>query len=280
MLREHAKDLISNLEQEISMLTLEDSNRLQQLEKAFHLAEKAVISMRSYLDTYKFQSEEEEISFFKLINPLLLKEAFYYAELFAVESNKPLGSNKKIRSYYSKAIRRIVKMLGKHKHLYNYVNLNESKFDHFYFLRNSENNLKQPTGELLYMDTKYVTLQSYNLGKIYAWIQVVEQLQEDILLLDGQQGISTSVKQGLTWTAPKVQLIELIYALKASGVFNNGNADIKQIANALGCLFDKKLTDYYRTFQEIRGRKKSRTVFLDIMQERLVKWMEEGEGLN
>ncbi|GAB2632780.1 RteC domain-containing protein [Belliella aquatica] len=280
MLREYAKDLISNLEQEISMLTLEDSNRLQQLEKAFHLAEKAVLSIRSYLDTYKFQSEEEEISFFKLINPLLLKEAFYYAELFAIESKKPLGSSKRVKSYYCKVIRRTNKLLQDHKDLFYYVKLEKTNLDRFYFLRSSENNLKQPAGELLYMDTKYVTLQSYNLGKIYAWIQVIEQIQEEILILDGQQGISTSVKQGLTWTAPKVQLIELIYALKASGVFNNGNADIKQIANALGCLFDKKLTDYYRTFQEIRGRKKSRTVFLDIMQERLVKWMEEGEGLN
>jgi hypothetical protein len=65
-----------------------------------------------------------------------------------------------------------------------------------------------------------------------------------------------------------------------STVFNNGNADIKQIANTLGVLFDKKLTDFYRTFQEIRGRKKSRTVFIDIMQQRLTQWMEEGEGLN
>ena len=34
----------------------------------------------------------------------------------------------------------------------------------------------------------------------------------------------------LTWTGSKVALIELIYALHTEGVFNNGAADLKNIA--------------------------------------------------
>ncbi|MCH7415283.1 RteC domain-containing protein [Belliella sp. R4-6] len=279
MLRDYTEDLIKNLEKELNMLSLEDGNKLQQLEQAFHHTEEAVLKLRNYLDKYTFESEQEEIAFFKHTNPKLLKEAFFYAEYFNIESKKPVGRKKIIKSHYNKAIQRLSLALEQKKDIYHYALLNEESMDRLYFLRNTDNTMFRPDRDILLVNPKYDTLHSYLLAKAYSWVQLIDLLKDEIKQLENKEVLSGEARRKLRWTAPKVQLIELIYALKAAGVFNNGTADIKEIANTMGLLFDKKLTDYYRTFQEIRVRKKSRTVFLDTMQERLLQWMEESEGL-
>ncbi|MCH7400870.1 RteC domain-containing protein [Belliella kenyensis] len=279
MLRGYTEDLIKNLEKELDMLSFEDGNKLQQLEQAFHLSEVAVVKLRNYLDKYTFESEAEEIEFFKHINPQLLQKTIFYAEYFFIESKKPVGRKKSIKHHYNKAIRRLSMALDQKRDIYQYALLQENNMDNIYFLRNADMSKFRPYRDILLVNPKYDTLHSYMLGKAYAWVQLIDLLKVEIKELEKQEILGGERSRKLRWTAPKVQLIELIYALKASGVFNNGTADIKEIANTIGLLFDKQLTDYYRTFQEIRFRKKSRTVFLDTMQERLIQWMEESEGL-
>jgi hypothetical protein len=65
-------------------------------------------------------------------------------------------------------------------------------------------------------------------------------------------------------------MTELVYALYHSGAVNNGNAEIKEIANALQRTFNFDLGDFYRTYTEIRARKKSRVKFLDELSSRLI----------
>lgn len=73
----------------------------------------------------------------------------------------------------------------------------------------------------------------------------------------------TNQDKPIQWTAPKAALIELIYALYVSKTFNNGQTDIKQIADAFQRMFNYELGDYYKTFSEIKTRQKSKTKFLD-----------------
>jgi hypothetical protein len=81
----------------------------------------------------------------------------------------------------------------------------------------------------------------------------------------------------LRWTAPKVALIELIYALHASGVYNNGNTDLKRIASAFERFFQVDLGNFFNAFQEIRIRKKNRTVFVDRLKETLIRRMDAAD---
>ena len=83
----------------------------------------------------------------------------------------------------------------------------------------------------------------------------------------------------MIWTAPKVSLIELIYALHSEGVFNNGAADLKDIADYFEHIFDIDLGQYRRTFHEIRARKVDRTKFIMTLNETLVKRMDNADEL-
>jgi len=70
-------------------------------------------------------------------------------------------------------------------------------------------------------------------------------------------------------------LIELIYAIHSIGAFNRGTTDIKVLAAAFEQAFHIDLGDIYRTYVEIRARKKERTKFIDYMKESLIHRMDE-----
>ena len=82
-------------------------------------------------------------------------------------------------------------------------------------------------------------------------------------------------KVRLSWTDNKSALIELLYALHYQGSFNNGNADIKEIAIYFETIFNVDLGQYRRTFLEIRDRKSDKTKFINSLEKELLKRMEE-----
>jgi len=69
----------------------------------------------------------------------------------------------------------------------------------------------------------------------------------------------------------------LIYALYHSRVINNGNLEIKELANELQKLFNIELGDFYKIYSEIRLRKKSRTKFLDDLSIGLINEIQKDE---
>ena len=129
-------------------------------------------------------------------------------------------------------------------------------------------------------DPRFTTLFDIKVSKIIAFESLSEFIRESM----GKIEISNEFQKGyhpdilkLKWTASKVSLIELLYALQSSGSFNNGAIDLKTLAVGLENLFQVDLGNYYRVFQEIRIRKQSRTTFLDQLKDRLIKRMDESD---
>ena len=80
-----------------------------------------------------------------------------------------------------------------------------------------------------------------------------------------------------TWNSSKVALVELMYALHTEGVFNNGAADLKEIAEYFEHIFEIDLGQYRRVFLEIRARKSDKTKFITMLNEHLLKRMENSD---
>ena len=72
--------------------------------------------------------------------------------------------------------------------------------------------------------------------------------------------------------------MELVYALQASGLINNGNVGIKDLATALEQLFYVEVGDYYRIFLEIRMRKSNQSKLLDFLKTSLHNRIIEVDG--
>ncbi|RRN76341.1 tetracycline regulation of excision, RteC, partial [Pseudoxanthomonas sp. SGD-10] len=85
----------------------------------------------------------------------------------------------------------------------------------------------------------------------------------------------SKAQKRLKWTGSKVALIELIYALHYQNVFDNGNNDIREVAQYFESVFGINLGNFYQTYLELRNRKMNRTKFLDTLRDILIKKMDE-----
>ena len=71
------------------------------------------------------------------------------------------------------------------------------------------------------------------------------------------------------WTGTKTELIELIYALKSANVISFGNSSVVDIAKVFTTSFNIDLGNIYKTYAEIKRRKKTPTKFINTLQQKL-----------
>ena len=84
----------------------------------------------------------------------------------------------------------------------------------------------------------------------------------------------------MTWTASKVALVELIYALHCLSCINNGQVHINELIEYFEFMFDIKLFKAYRAFVDIKDRKREKAKFLTELKTALVNRLDDLDALN
>jgi len=233
--------------------------------------------MKEIIKRNDFQSEKEEIYFFKKIKPQVYSELIFYHTLFKIETKRP-----KTKLLQEKYLNRVLKKLHK------YFKLNEDVCqyywsekeynDELYFLRKNRN-IALPTNTLFsFIDHEFSTLHDHTYSCIMAHEQLIRYLENEIQKLQNQELKPELSETNYNWTDSKIALVELIYALHSTGSVNNGKIDIKELVELFEKLFNINLEEYSRTFIDIRMRKTGQTKFLDNLKQSLLKRMEEADG--
>ena len=272
------EDLYHKMDESLQHIRIEQEGIVQQAESAYRVAERYMLELKQFIFSYTFKDQEEEIRFFKNEKPMFLKEFIYYAEMFYIESRRPVGDSEMQKNYLKENLERIHIYFQRNNHLYTYYRTGKTYLDHVFFLRNAEEIPLQPVYSLD-IDPRFSTVYSFKLSKLIAFEQLHDYLQTAIRRLEDASPINNLSKPSktITWTASKAELIELAYALQSSGVFNFGKADVKQVVSTLEDYFNIRVGNFYRVFQGQRIRKKSRTSFLDSLKENLIKRMDESD---
>ncbi|WPR77937.1 RteC domain-containing protein [Algoriphagus sp. NG3] len=271
--------IITRLKNELSVLKLDGENKLIQFESAFHLVDRAMDEIKLFMDQYEFVSEEEEIEFFKSRMTYFLRESVYFSELFNMESIKPAGSKNEIRKFYERELLSVKEFLQNNQNLYNYLLMKKENQDRVFFLRSAQAPIYKPNLFWHTLDTRYCTVYTLYFARIMGTLSLAAYIHDQLLVLNGaQDSIGEDKKPSLNWTGNKADLVELVYALNASNVVNYGNASVVELATVMSEVFGIELQGYYRTFLEIKSRKKNRTVFLDRCIESLEAYMDSFES--
>lgn len=128
-------------------------------------------------------------------------------------------------------------------------------------------------------DQRFSTSHDYKVAKILANDAIKVFLESEIQNLEQPINNTNLVTNKATqkWTGSKVALIELIYALHAEGVFNNGQTELKEVMNFFEVAFGIDLGQFNRVFLEIRARKSERTKFLNSLKDKLILRMEDAD---
>lgn len=265
-------ETLSKLELAINELEVEADCSIQRIEAVIHLILECLSDVKEYVLKRGFKNADEEIRFFKYQKPTIVAKLIYYNTIYKIETKKPYGA-KPIRKYLNKELKKLKRFFDNNLDFYKYYRSNNSFLDESFFVR-GKHDIK------LWLDTYYFqsdqsfsTSHDYKVAKIIA-NDLIQVYIEDQLYNKFQKDKSKTQKK-LKWTGSKVALIELIYSLHYQGVFDNGNNDIREVAQYFESAFDIDLGNFYQTYLELRNRKMNRTKFLDALREELIRRMDE-----
>jgi len=275
------KEFVSKIKErvysEIQTIDSSEKSILQTHPQTIYILERAFEELKSFIDTYSFKDELEEISFFKEIKPQLFSQLVYHNKVYNIEMRMPTGSINDRKIYLERIQNRIKYFFDMNLDLYQYYRSGSTHLDRVYFLRG------KPDVQLLLdsfyfeRDTKFSTCYDFKVTKILANEMLSVYINSKLSELElpnnhSQLGNNTFLpKVKITWTGKKAELTEQIYAWVEANSFNHGNVSIKELVNYIENVFNIDLGDFYHVFLEIRERKGSRTLYLD----KLIKLLNE-----
>jgi hypothetical protein len=220
-LKEFSNGLKVQFNAEMEAITADQPDALVRTTQLIVAIEKYVHELKYFVIKYNFKNIGEEIHFFKTIKPDFVGLLWYYKRVFRIQLFEAYNSNEARLKYYRRQLRRLETFIDKNRDFYQYVFSDADHFNEKYFTRNN-------TTTSGVLDDRFSTPCAIRLSKIHCNSRLRTYLTTAIENIG--KPTCTSTSSSLKWTASKTDLIELIYALHASKVFNDATLDLKEIA--------------------------------------------------
>lgn len=272
-MNEFSNKTITKLAMEIDVLSKDNKDIIQLCETIIHKILENMATLKKFVLQNGFQSENEEIHFFKHLKPLILSKLIYYNSIYKIETKMPFGGMEVIKTYLNNEILKLKIFSDNNLDFCKYYRTNSTYLDHKYFVR-GRYDIKLTLDTFFFeVDHSFSTSYDYKVAKIISNDLIKVYLENKLSNISSNSIMN--IPNTLGWTASKAGLIELIYALHAQGTFDNGNADIKKIAILFENVFNIDLGNFYHTFLELKSSKINRTKFLDSLRDALIRKMDE-----
>jgi len=272
--------LVNQLNEQLNFVDLEIDNQIKKCEQAITLILKSINELKKATTKTNFKSQSEEVQFFKEIKPQFTSKLIYFNRVYKIEMKKPNGGNRILKKYYNNELLKLKAFFDNELEFYQYYRSGSTYLDYKYFLRGKFDIKLALDSYYFETDSSFATSHDFKVATILANDLIQLYIENQLLMLDNQENTEKSQRKPnvkMTWTGSKVALVELMYALHTEGVFNNGAADLKEIAEYFEHIFEIDLGQYRRVFLEIRARKNDRTKFLTTLNESLQNRMENSD---
>ncbi|MDL2257104.1 RteC domain-containing protein [Bacteroidales bacterium OttesenSCG-928-I14] len=253
-----------------------ESAEKDELRRAFSTAlvfAEANSKLKNFIIDYQFESEEEEISFFKQAKPALVSQLIYHCQIYNIEMNRPLGGTEIQRAYLNAELENLQDYIDRRAEFYSYYRLGSTHNDVYYFTREKfVLGLQYLEPTISEREPKYSTNCDYKMAKILANEKLEALLKSQLNELERPALDDASP---LGWATSKRNLIELLYALDSFHAF--GNISLKRVLLAIEKLVGVKLGNASSIFAEMRTRNNP-TPFLDELKNAMLRRMRRKEN--
>ena len=237
-------------------------------------------SVKKCLTEEGFKNDEEEIHFFRSIKPQILGKLIYYNKIYRIETTCPVSNGKMYYSYFSGQLANLKREYIEHicnSDFYRYYRSGRTDRDNTYFKRGNINYHDGLNSIVFEIDPEFSTFFDYKTARIISnellYTYLITKINPDENLDVILQKPESS--KDIFWTDSKNAIIELIYALYASGVISHGKIGIRKISLMFQILFCIPLGDLHHAFHRMKTRSGSRTSFLDQLKFSLEEYMDK-----
>lgn len=272
--------LIKELDRKLQIIDSDESDDIKKAQESIRCIKNALIQLKVFIREYSFKNEKEEIQFFKEIKPKILSKLIYHVKIFNIESRRPMGSYEIQRTYLQHHLDKLTYFFNNHLEFYQYYRMNSTYLDDKCFVRGKEDLHLCQDSLMFYVESDFSTIHDYMVAKVMANDRLEVFLNKELETLSTKSANpnwdqpGNLVNKPFQWTESKISLVELIYALYASGAINNGHCEIRELSAFFEHTFNVRLTDIYRTFLEINVRSNP-SKFIDTLKAALLRKMEE-----
>lgn len=264
------KSLTTNVDQ----INRSDNDIVIRCEEILMETDTAIRQLKDILKQYIFSDWSDEIYFFKNTKPQFVAIYIYYSKVLAIEASKPYADPLALKSYYENERANLLYFYNEQKEFISYYRRRSTYLDKKYFVRFKYDFKLKLSPELYSYDEEFSTSHDHTVSQILA-----NDLLDNYLIrkTNAQEGVEKSTGQAnnLEWTAPKVALIELLYALYQTKCFNGGHSDLSEIFRWAEKSLNINLGNYHKTLGEIRSRKTDRTKFLLLLRQNLEQYLDD-----
>ena len=263
-LRKETDEAIDNIESS-------DNNTLKKSLEASHVLAKAFDRLKTFIFSYQFRDEEEEITFFKETKPKFCYRLIYYRKLYNIEMNRPVAGTDRQKEYLCEELDSINKYTNKRLDFIRYYRSGSTHLDSLYFLRGKMDNEQYLETFYYELDPNFSTNCDFKVAKILSNDMLSAYLMQEIERLDNNGLISMplgfpTVK--LTWQGTKTELMEQLYSWDSDNTF--GDIPLTQLSDYIQNIFNIQLDkNLSRAFSEMKTRNNP-TPFLDKLKAALL----------
>lgn len=266
--------LKKEIDTKIEQIECSEISMINKSLKASRIFADAYNQLKIFILSYTFQSEEEEILFFKEIKPRLCFRLIYYRKLYNIEMDRPTGIEKQ-REYLNDLLNSINRYNCKRLDFIRYYRSGSSIFDSLYFLRGQADTEQYMETFSHEFDPNFSTNCDFKVAKILAndmlsdyLTREIEALSENNNLIMGSFGFP-AIK--LTWKGTKAEFQEQILSWDSAATF--GEVPLTQlhcyIQNVFNIQVDSNLS---RVIDDLKTRN-TPTPFIDKMKNALLRRM-------
>lgn len=260
---------------ELSLKSIERSNKssIDKARQVISLSTQCLTSFKKTIENHRFDTLEDEIHFFKVIKPKVLSSRIFYFRLFQLEIELSSGNHLFQKKLIENELQRIDEFFKKNLDFCQYFHAGINCFDDKYFVRGRIDTLLLAGSLDGEADPMFTTGYDIKVAQIKAYDRLVTYLNIQLENLNKPRNTPEPFYLAplprLQWTGTKIALVELIYALHASGSVNNGDIEIKELAQFFENIFQFELGEFYRDFTQIKNRQKP-TRFMEELSRALV----------
>jgi len=255
--------LLTKLIKDLDEIKIQNEDILDIANDSIELCRNLLYNFKKEILKKGFITIDDEIKFFKKTKQIPLVELIYFSEIYSFETQFPKAGKDHQLKFIKKKINKLNRFFLYNIDFGRYVNSNAIHFDKEYYTRESHHII---TSKFYFQDPEFCTPRDMLLGKYQAFDSLIAYLDEKKhRISNGLNGKMKAIKpiEKIHWPFSNTDYVELLYALCAKGLGKQDNQGIMQISKKLQQIFDIEPKDIYKTFQEIKYRKNSRTLFLD-----------------